>query len=80
LTRVRGYACPKQIRSAAIPNRNKLPESARHVSLSYLRYLYRIGDVRGLKITGSDGGAIIDVHPPRSPEEAARWKWQRQKD
>jgi hypothetical protein len=27
-------------------------------------------------VCGSDGGAMIDVHPPRSPEEAERWKWQ----
>ena len=31
-------------------------------------------------VRGSDGGAEIDVHPPRSPEKAARWKWQRQTD
>ena len=31
-------------------------------------------------VRGSNGGAEIDVHPPRSPEEAARWKWQRQTD
>jgi hypothetical protein len=30
-------------------------------------------------IRGSDGGAMIDVEPPRSPEEA-RWQWQRQAD
>jgi hypothetical protein len=27
-------------------------------------------------VRDSDGGAEIDVHPPRSPEEAAQWKWQ----
>lgn len=27
-------------------------------------------------VRGSDGGAIIDVDPPRTPEEAAQWTWQ----
>jgi hypothetical protein len=27
-------------------------------------------------VRGSDGGAEIDVHPPRSLEEAEQWKWQ----
>jgi hypothetical protein len=27
-------------------------------------------------VRGSDSGAMIDVHPPRSPEKAARWKLQ----
>jgi hypothetical protein len=27
-------------------------------------------------VRGSDGGAEIDVRPPRSPQEAAQWKWQ----
>ena len=61
----------------ALPfNRNILPESARHFSLGYLRYLYRIGDVRGLRITGNDSGVEVDLHPPRSPEEVVQWKWQ----
>ena len=31
-------------------------------------------------VRGSDGGAETNVHPPRSSEEAAQWKWQRQTD
>lgn len=27
-------------------------------------------------VRGSDGSAEIDVHPPRSAEEAVKWKWQ----
>jgi hypothetical protein len=27
-------------------------------------------------VRGSGGGAMIDVEPPRSPEEAEQWKWQ----
>ena len=36
---------------------SKLPPAAGHFPLSYLRYLYRIGDVSGLRIIGSDGGS-----------------------
>jgi len=34
-------------------NRSKLPESEHHLSLSYFRYLYRISDWRGMKLTES---------------------------
>jgi len=39
-----------------------------------IQQLIDAGDVGHVR--GSDGGAIIDVDPPRSPEEAATRKWQ----
>ncbi len=51
---------------------SKLPPTARFWPLSYLQYLYRIGDCSGLHITGHISGATVDPILPDDPEEAEK--------
>jgi hypothetical protein len=54
--------------------KNKAPAPELPKETRTLRELMRAGYVG--HVEGTDAGAEIDVHPPRSLGEAARWKWQ----